>query len=158
MVTVKVIGFDQATKITAYSVWDNDELVKYGTIESDKKEKNIIERMKQISEGIICLLNECCPDYIVIEAVQYQSNQLVYSQLSQLQGVLFQIFFESDIGFAIVEPSAWRKFSSIKGRKRDDQKLAAIQKVKEIYCIDVSDDIAESILIGLWAVNNIKGE
>lgn len=137
-------------------MWENKILIDYGLLESNKKENNPIERMQQmyflIKDNII--KNE--PDFVVIEDVQFQSNYSTYHQLSQLQGVIFSLLYELNIGFTVVSPSAWRKFCEIKGRKRIEQKESAIQLVKKKYNIETSEDVCESILIGVWGISNIK--
>ena len=101
------------------------------------------------------LLRQRSPDFVVLEGVQFQNNYKTYSQLSQMQGIVFSILFELDIGFCIIEPNSWRKFVDVKGRKRVEQKAAAIEKVKEVFGIDAEEDVAEAICIGLWGVNNV---
>jgi hypothetical protein len=56
----------------------------------------------------------------------------------------------------MIEPSAWTSFCLIKGRKRIEQKASTIQMVKNKYGIEVSEDIADAIGIGTWAINHIK--
>ena len=46
----------------------------------------------------------------------------------------------------MVKASEWRKRVGIKGRKRADVKKEAIEMVKELYGLDVSEDEAEAIL------------
>lgn len=156
MINIKIICLDQSTKITGYSIWDNKQLVDYGTLESNPKEKNPIERMKQQYDLIKKLFEDKNPDYIVIEDTQFQNNYKTYSQLSNLQGVIFSILFERNKPFTIIEPSAWKKFCSIKGRKRVEQKASTIQMVKEKFGLDISEDEADAIGIGIWAINKIK--
>ena len=112
--------------------------------------------MKQQYELIKKLFDSVKPDYIVIEDTQFQNNYKTYSQLSNLQGVIFSILFERNKPFTIIEPSAWKKFCSIKGRKRIEQKASTIQMVKEKYGLELSEDICDAIGIGIWAVNNVK--
>ena len=113
--------------------------------------------MRIMRERVVELLDKYKADYVVLEQVQFQQNYRTYSQLSQLQGVLFSVLFEKDIGFCLVEPTKWKKYSNIKGRKRVEQKQDTIQKMKEKYNInDITEDMADSIGIGTWAVNNLK--
>ena len=46
----------------------------------------------------------------------------------------------------VVKASEWRKRVGIKNRKRADVKKEAIEMVKEIYGLDVSEDEAEAVL------------
>jgi len=63
--------------------------------------------------------------------------------------------FERNIAFHYVEATAWRAFCKIKGRKRTEQKANAIQLVKDKFNLYVSEDEADAILIGFWAINKI---
>ena len=137
-------------------MWDNKQLVEYGLLTANKDEKNPIERMSEmyfLIKSLICKEN---PDYVIIEGVQYQNNQKTYNQLSQMQGVIFSILFETKMPFNLIEATAWKKFCGIQGKKRVEQKASTIQMVKETFNIEVSEDIADSIGIGLWAINNVQ--
>ncbi len=150
------MALDQSTKITGYSIWENKNLINYGILESDTKEKNPVERMKQQYDLIKELVNKIKPNFICFEQTQFQNNYKTYSQLSQLQGIIFSILFETNLSFTVVEPTAWKKFCSIKGRKREEQKASTIQMVRDQFDLEVSEDIADSIGIGVWAINNVK--
>jgi crossover junction endodeoxyribonuclease RuvC len=156
VIKIKILCIDQATKISGYSVFNNNNLDTYGLLSVNDKEKNPIERMKQMNDKIIALINNVNPNYIVFENVQFQNNYGTFQQLSQLQGVIMSYLFTSDIGFTIIEPTAWKSFCGIKGRKREEQKLNTKKFVKEKYNVDVSEDEADSIGIGYWAINHIK--
>ena len=92
---------------------------------------------------------------------QFQSNQRVYSTLSQLQGIVMAILFEKDIGFSIIEPSSWKSYCGITGRKREEQKAKSIAIAsKQFGLSDLTDDVADAILIGYYGahiLNNEKG-
>ena len=65
-------------------------------------------------------------------------------------------FFKIDIGFVIVKPSEWKGICKIKGRKREEQKLNTIAFVLDEFGLNVSEDIADSIGIGVWSIKTIK--
>jgi len=153
---IKILAIDQSTKCSGWSLWENKRLLEYGMLEANKKEKNAIERMHEMYFLIKELIRTQNPNYVVVEHVQYQNNQKTYNQLSQLQGVIFSILFERNLGFTLIEPTAWKKFCNIQGRKRVEQKASTIQMVKDEYNLEVPEDIADSIGIGRWAVSNIK--
>lgn len=150
----KILSIDQSTKISGYSIFDNKQLISYGKLEVDTKE-NPIERMNQMYDKIVNLINSIQPDFIVFEDVQFQQNYGTFQQLSQLQGIVMSILFERNIGFQIVQPTKWKSFCQIKGRKRIEQKANTIQMVKEKYNLEVSEDEADAIGIGTWAINNL---
>lgn len=155
MVHIKILALDQATKTTGYSIFDNKELIEYGVLEADKKEKNPIERMKQMCDKINNIIVKHHPDFIVFENVQFQNNYGTFQSLSQLQGIIMALLFEKDIGFCIIEPTAWKSVAGVKGRNRAEQKTSAIQIVKSRYNLDVSEDEADAILIGYWATKTL---
>lgn len=157
MIGTKILNLDQATKTTGYSIFINNNLDTYGLLKVNEKEKNPIERMKEMNDKIVALIDGVNPDYVVFENVQFQNNYGTFQQLSQLQGVIMAYLFKIDVGFTIIEPSAWKAFCGIKGRKREEQKANAIKFVKNKFNIDVSEDEADAISIGVWSINHIKG-
>lgn len=102
------------------------------------------------------------PDEVVLEDIQLQKfgngdeAVLVFKKLAHLQGVLENYFYESGYPYNIVPPATWRAFSKIKGKTRTEKKRSAQLKVKELYDISVTQDEADAILIGQWAVDNYK--
>ena len=152
----KILSLDQSTKITGYSVFINNNLDTYGLLKANEKETNPIERMKEMNDEIIALINNVKPDYIVFEHVQFQNNYGTFQQLSQLQGIIMAYLFKIDIGFTIIEPTAWKSCCKIKGRKRAEQKENTQKFVKATYGYDVSEDEADAIGIGTWSIKNLK--
>lgn len=156
MKQIKILNLDQSTKITGYSIFIDDNLDTYGLLKSNEKEKNPIERMKEMNDKLIALIKNVNPDYIVFEQVQFQNNYGTFQQLSQLQGVIMAYLFKINIGFNLIEPTAWKSCCGIKGRKRIEQKANTQKFVKEKYKVDVSEDEADAIGIGYWAIHNLK--
>ena len=155
MIFITICCLDQSTKSTGYSIWENGTLKKYGLIEVDKNEKNPVERIVQMYSKIRELLKKSKPDYVCLEEVQHQVNPHVCKTLAQLQGAIFASLFDLDIGFCIVEASCWKPFFGVTSKKRADQKLETIKIVKDKFNKDVSEDEADSIAIGYWAINNL---
>lgn len=152
---MRILAIDQATHVSGFSFWDNNELVDYGHFEATNKDT--IFRMQEVSDWVGGLINQHNPDAVVIEAVQYQQNQKVYSTLSQLQGVLFALFFSVGVEFYIVEPSAWKSYSGIKLReKRKEQKLQSIEIVSSSYGVTPTEDEADAILMGRYGCSIIR--
>lgn len=156
VIIIKILCLDQATKTSGYSVFENKKLITYGILQANENEKNPIERMKQMQDRINELIDKIKPSFIVFEDIQFQQNYGTFKQLAQLQGILMAKLFKLDIGFQIIEPSAWKSFCGIKGRKREEQKKNTQAFVKMMYKIDASEDEADAIGIGFWAINNIK--
>ena len=151
-----ILCLDQATRVTGYSVWSDGKLKLYDVIKVDTKGRPPLERMRLMREGIIDIVNRVHPELVCIEGTQFQSNQKVYGELSQLQGVIFSIFFAMKIPFCIVQPTQWKSFCKIKGKKREEQKRNTQEMVRRDFAIDVSEDIADAIGIGIYAINNFE--
>jgi len=152
---IKILAIDQSTKITGYSIWEDKKLINYGIIEVDHNEKNPMERMCQMYFSIKNLIDEIKPDFVGFEGIQFQRNYQTYSLLSQLQGLILSILFERNMAFLYLEPTKWKAYCKIKGRKRAEQKANTIQMVKDKFSIEVSEDEADAIGIGIWCVNNL---
>lgn len=162
---IKYIALDQATKYTGYSVWvlskkGELKLLEYGMLKANVK-NDVISRMREMYSDIKSLIFTHKPNYVFFEATQFQSNQRVYSALSQLQGIVMAILFEKDIGFSIIEPSSWKSYCGVTGRKREEQKAKSIAIAsKQFGLSDLTDDVADAILIGYYGahiLNNEKG-
>lgn len=158
---MRVLALDQATYITGFSYWIDGKMVECGTLNEESaknKKKPIVERMNSMSLQIDDILKNHEVDFVCIEGVQYQSNQKVYSQLSQLQGMIFKTLLLADIGFCVVEPKSWKSFCGVAGKNRADEKEHTMAWVKEKFGVSLGEDIADSIGIGWWAINNLVQE
>lgn len=152
---MKILSLDQSTKCTGYSIFDNDELLKYGTLEVNDNDE-LFYRMIEMTNQIKNLVELSKPDFVIFEDVQFQNNYKTFKILSQFQGMIIKLLFELNINFEIIEGSRWKSFNNIKGKKREEQKINTIKMVKYIYDIDVSEDIADAIGIGRWAISNVR--
>ena len=157
--TERILAFDQATIISGWSVFDNNELVRYGF--KDSNGGNSVERISKTKQWVASMIQQWRPDIVVFEDIQLQSingNEAVmtYKKLAHLQGVLENYCYESRIPFKVVPPATWRSANKIKSRNRTDQKKNAQILVKQLYDVNVSQDEADAILIGRWAVEESK--
>jgi len=150
----RAIGLDQATHITGYSIFDNDELVYAGTFEATANDE--IERDIQIQNWLIQLIHSWKPDIIGLEGIQLQqfNDKMVgvttYQTLARLQGILMATCYNLKVDYIICPPATWRAHSDVKGRSRADKKRSMQNKIKEWFDITVSDDVADAIGIGKY--------
>ncbi len=150
----RAIGLDQATHITGYSIFDNDELVYAGTFEATDEDE--IARDVQIQNWLIQLIHNWKPDIIGLEGIQLQqfNDKMVgvttYQTLARLQGILMATCYNLKIDYIVCPPATWRNHSGVKGRSRADKKRSMQNKIKEWFDITVSDDIADAIGIGKY--------
>lgn len=152
----RTIGIDNATKNMGISVFDGNELVYYTVLKfsSPILEERLLRIYRLMTEVIIL---EWEPDFIVLEDIQMQNKQYAaFKALAMLLGILTVILEDNEISYDIVKSSVWRSAFSITGKIRSRQKIEAIKKVKEMYRIVVTDDSAEAILIGKYAVKKLN--
>lgn len=146
------IGLDCSSSNTGYCIRDENDMILYGDISYKSKDfkvrcVNIVHQIKKI-----CKDNKV--EFIIFEDVQDGKQSHATKVLSFLQGCLVYMAESSKISYCPIPISCWRKSVGIKSRKREEQKIEAINLVKEKYRIDVSEDCAEAILISEF--NNFK--
>ena len=150
------IAFDQATVITGYSIYKDRELVTYGKFSANGDD---FERYLEQKENVINLIQYTVKKFptakikVTFEDIQLQVNTTTFKQLAQLQGVLACAVKESfpDIDINFIYASEWKSFAKVKGRKRNEQKKAAQEKVKELFNVKATQDEADALLIGYFS-------
>ena len=155
----RVIGLDQATHITGYSIFDNGELVHAGTFQTTAEEE--ITRDLEVRNWLIQLIQNWKPDIIGMEDIQLQQHNnsmgvTTYRTLARLQGILMAACAEQKIDYIICPPGTWRANCGVKGRTRSDKKRSMQNIVKQWFDITVSDDVADAIGIGKYITDNHK--
>lgn len=145
----RVIGFDQATEHFGLSIWDNNQLVFYALYNFSGETINRIYKIWKFVREIV--IDAWKPDYIIMEDIQQQHGAvLTYKILAMLLGVIQVACTEKNIQYAVVSPNVWRKYTGTAGKTRKEEKALSIAVVKQKFNINVSDDIAEAILIGQY--------
>lgn len=160
--TTRIIGLDAATGITGYSIYDDGELISYGTYKTDNN-KNSEERINQVKKWLCAAIDEWQPNFVGVEGIQLQSfgnNQYqveTYRVLANLQGVILDTLFEKCIDHDLVSVNTWRNYCNVgEGKGRENKKKQAQEKVKLWYNQDCTQDEADAICIGKYFVHLIK--
>lgn len=153
----RIIAFDQATEHFGLSIWDNGELVFYSLYNFTGDLVSRLLKIKQFIQQIV--IDNWKPDFIVMEDIQQQHGAIItYKILAMLLGVIEVICKENNIKYEVVSPNTWRKYAGTCGKNRKEEKILSVAKVKEKFSINVSDDVAEAILIGNYAVRTHQKE
>lgn len=87
-------------------------------------------------------------EYIAFEDIQSQGNVETYKKLAYCQAAIYLYCYFNEIPCSTLGPSHWRSLLGIKGRKREEQKKAAIEYVKDKYEINCTSDEADAVCIG----------
>lgn len=151
---MKILAFDQSTRISGWSVFDDEAYVDSGVIDLSKI-KDTTERTNQMGLAIGKLIAEVHPGMVVIEEVQQQSNVDTVKKLSRIQGMAMGFAAALGIPVHILEPSKWRKALGYnQGPKVDRKELKqqSIDYVKEHFGFDgFSEDRNEAVCINVAA-------
>ena len=150
------LALDQATYITGYSVYYDQDLVKYGTFETHADSD--VERYKIIKEWLVSMIEEYSPSLVALEGIQLQDPDsdkkigvTTFQTLAELLGVLKETCCELGIRFEVCHTGTWRQYCKVKGRARADKKRSMQILVKEWYDMSVSEDEADAVGIGRYA-------
>lgn len=146
----RILALDNATENLGLSIYDNGKLVYYSLLVFKGNFDSRITKIFNIVSNT--MIDNWKPDYIVFEDIQYQNNYQTYKKLAMLLGALVVAAKRSAIDYQIIPPVEWRSHYQITG-KREDVKAKAVKLVKQMYNIDVIDDIAEAILIGHYVAD-----
>lgn len=151
---MKILAFDQSTRISGWSVFDDEEYVDSGVIDLSKI-KDTTERTNQMGLAIGKLIGDVKPNLVVIEETQCQSNVDTVKKLSRIQGMAMGFAAALGIPVHILEPSKWRKALGYnQGPKVDRKELKqqSIDYVKEHFGFDgFSEDRNEAVCINVAA-------
>lgn len=159
--THRILALDAATNLSGYAVYDDNELVGYGTYKAQGEDATA--RINDVKYWVIAAIEKLKPDFIWMEGIQLQTygpralpQVELYRVLSNLQGVLVDTFFEKQVPHQLVYSSEWRKVCGVAGSGRENKKKAAQDKVKMWYNIKCSQDEADAICIGKYGVMNTR--
>lgn len=153
---MRLLALDQASRVTGVAIFDNDNLVKYGTFEI-KSNQELGKRLTQFLENLDKLYAAYHFDAVAYEDIQLQmGNVETYKKLAYIQAMILFWCEKHEKNLYCLSPSHWRKILKDKygmswGRKRAEQKQTAIDFIQEHYKKEVDSDTADAICIGCAA-------
>lgn len=147
---MKVMSFDQSTRVSGWSLFENGEYVCSGTIDMNKSKLDTDKRSFEMARRLWKILKEHKPDHLILENVQQQSGVSTVIILARLQGMIIGYAEAHKIKTHILLPTQWR--ASLNYRqgpkvKRIELKQQSIDYVKEKYGLKLSEDECESLCI-----------
>ena len=153
-----LLSLDLSTKSSGWAVFNNGELIDYGCITASSTD--LIKRIKKMTDELqISALNKYEIGKVIVEEVRPEGgygvgNQKTHKALMWLQAAVAFMLHDNypTVELEYIYPSSWRASLGIKngrGIKRQTLKEADIEFVKTKYRINVNDDVADAICIGL---------
>ena len=148
----RFVSIDSSTNKTGMALFVDGKLSDYHLIDKHTI-KDAEERMNQMCLEILQTLKIWKPKSCRIEHPQGQGkNVLAVGMLCEIIGAVRIYCLLNKCDFSEVTPSVWRKHLGIDQGlkvKREQLKQQAIDRVKEYFSIDVNDDLADAICIGI---------
>jgi Holliday junction resolvasome RuvABC endonuclease subunit len=115
----------------------------------DIRHEEADNRVNFMITSLLELLERYKPKVVVIEDIFAKTDINTMKLLGRIQGAVLAFCLTHDSYIEIKAPSAWRSDVGLGMGKREDLKKRAIETVSRLYDIQVTDDEADSILIGL---------
>ena len=151
MSSITLLSLDTSTTSTGWAIFKDGKYQESGVIDDFKKMKNGHERLKLMTKELLDSIGQLEPDIIVIEKDVVFGNMKVIDMLMQIIGAVYGFCLFNGITYYEFAPSEWRKYVKLQafGRKRDEFKKASIKYIKDNLNMEVNDDEADAICIGL---------
>lgn len=154
-----MLTIDSSTKKTGICIWENAQyqdhiLINYDPDDNKNDDYSTMDkRFPAMCHDILDILDIYRPSIIYIEDEVVTRNMNTCRFLFRLQGVIEGWAMQHDCEFNTVRPTQWRAACGIlQGKKkRNELKALAIAYVKEHFNLDVTDDVADAICIGVYA-------
>lgn len=151
---MKVMSFDQSTRVSGWCLFEGGEYVRSGVIDMNKSKLDTDKRSFEMAKKLWKLLKEHKPDHLILEDTQQQNNVKTVIILARLQGMLIGYAEAHGIKVHILLPSQWRSVLNYKQGpkiKRTELKQQSADYVKKTYGFDLSEDENEAICEGIAA-------
>lgn len=151
---MRILSFDQSTRVTGWSVFEDGQYVKSGVIDLHKN-TDTDERSKQMAVEICKIIEDNKPQHVIIEEVQQQSNVATVIKLARIQGVAIGFCAAHDIDIHILTPTRWRSVLGYQQGpkvKREMLKEQSLNFVKNEFGLNIdSEDENEACAINAAA-------
>lgn len=156
---MRVLTLDQATHKTGFCVLDkdNEDFVAFGTVKANKR-KDTSLRIHDIERWVKKAIKQYEPDMVVIEDIQFQSNNKVYKTLAQLQGVLINACIDENVPYKIVPSVTWKRRVGFKQSTRQEDKKMSIDTASQAVGEQVHEDTADAICMALSELSSFGRE
>lgn len=151
----RIVAFDQASQKIGVSIYDDGKLVFYTLIQvSGDLDVRLNKIYRFIDTTVIPFWQ---PDYLIFEDIQLQNDNVqTFKILSMVLGTCISVAAKHNIPHTEIFNKVWQQKFNIKGVSRAEQKQAVIDTVKKYYNIDVTDDVADAILLGHFATTKLE--
>lgn len=155
-----ILGIDPGTQILGYSLLDT-ESTPPGIVVMDvlylKRIADFNQRIRQIYESTVRIIDSFHPDHLAIEAPFFGKNVQSMLKLGRAQGVAIAAAISRDISFTEYEPSVIKQHITGNGNASKQQVAAILQSILHFdqspKYLDATDALAVAYTAHLSLVN-----
>lgn len=145
------MGADLSTTSSGIGIFDDEKLIHYECIKP--KSKDWQERVGILFTELDRIFKEYPIEMVYVEEIPMKDGKPTLLKLSAIRGAFISACYVNNIPFLARKVNEWRQDcdfygDGVKGLKREEMKKKAILEAKNLFNIDVNDDIAEGCLIG----------
>lgn len=149
------LALDQSTHKTGFSIWDDDKLIEYGTLNFVDEKLEV--RMLQVKQWVLSMIETWHIDVVGIEEIFLNAHQpQVYKALAGMYYVLLTMLVENKIQYFAISPATWRSHCKVTSKYSKNIKQAMQDLVLREYGKSVSEDEADSIGLGKYLVESLN--
>lgn len=150
---MRILALDQASRVSGWAVFDDDQLETYGKIDVSKY-TDIGNRLYHIRQQIQQLIEKFSIDQIVLEDIymdsQHINNVQTFKILAEVFGVIYELCISLEKPVCAVLAGTWKSTLNIKGQTRQEQKQNAQKFICDTYKIKPTQDECDAICIGMY--------
>ena len=155
MQDVSMLVLDQASN-TGYCVILNNSIKKYGLLE--KKYDDFYLNACYLVAEVTKLINRYNVKIVILEEIYLGLNAIVMEKLAGLKGMMISCAILNNCEYEVINATSWKTYHNL-GYDRKEQKAKSIELAKSIVKnADIDDNIADAILIGIFAAKNLRGD
>ena len=146
-----ILGFDPGTAITGYGVIETQQgrqrLLAYGTLRTSAQDEDA-QRLLQLYEDALCILDRYQPDYIAVEQLFFNQNVTTAVPVGQARGVLLLACAQRNKPIAEYTPLQVKQTITGYGRADKRQMQYMVSRLLKIAA-PKNDDAADALAIAI---------
>ena len=155
MQDVPMLVLDQASN-TGYCVILNNNIRKYGLLE--KKYDDFYLNACHLVAEVTKLINRHNIKIVFLEEIYLGLNATVMEKLAGLKGMMISCAILNNCEYEVISAISWKTYHDL-GYDRKEQKEKSIELAQRILKnADIDDNIADAVLIGVFAAKTLRSD